>query len=67
MNRAQALVILTSPPSFPRKRESTPPLYRSAMERGPGGEARSPVIPASAGIHPSIPKILMQTNVTPSI
>ena len=49
----------TAPPShssFPRKhvpypdtgRESTPPLYRSAMQRGPGGEAgpaRSPTTP----------------------
>ncbi len=38
----------TSVRSFPRKRESTPPLYRSAMERGPGGESRRRPYPARA-------------------
>ncbi len=38
----------------PRRRESTPPLYRSAMERGPGGEAApastsGPAINSSGG------------------
>ena len=54
-----ARFIAPTPPSFPRKRESIPPLYRSAMERGPGGEAR----PHPA--HPCIPKILMQTKTYP--
>ncbi len=40
-----------------RKRESTPPLYRSAMERGPGSEVHPD--------HPGIPKILMQTKSYP--